>query len=475
MAIRTGAAYIEELKARQNDVVLRGKTVPDVTQDPAFAGAVRAVAELYDHQHHPDHMDDSTFVDQDGRHSLAFLAPTSRQDLTRCYRHYLDRSRFHYGMLGRPPDSLNANVTSWYLARHEFGAVFGSAAKDRLDQYYRFVRDRDLFLTHFLVSPAVPRGAESESTLRRVGETADGIVVRGAKILGTNAPIAEEALVMNSLRGGEHQDAGTLMFGVSVNAPGLRLYARPPMHSIDGPGLLSRYEEPDAVAIFHDVVVPWDRVIVDGSPGSSERLGRLAKYGKGTLSLQLHARQVAVMELISAVAMAVCEATGASAHLHVQERLGEMLSFLEIQRSVIDGSIANARPDEHGTFTPEITALRAMRLQAHQMYARMVETLQVTAGAAFFYAPRGHEIVTDQSAADWGHILALPTVDRIQRRGALMRLAWELCGEAFGQRLQQYTRYFSGDPFRNTAGFFCDYDKTSLRAQLDRALSADGV
>ena len=39
-------------------------------------------------------------------------------------------------------------------------------------------------------------------------------------------------------------------------------------------------------------------------------------------------------------------------------------------------------------------------------------------------------------------------------RVRLFKLAWDLCGEAFGQRLVQYERYYSGDPIRKMAMFY---------------------
>ena len=43
-------------------------------------------------------------------------------------------------------------------------------------------------------------------------------------------------------------------------------------------------------------------------------------------------------------------------------------------------------------------------------------------------------------------------------------------GETFAQRMQQYVRFFSGDPIRLTAGFWAQYDKGPLLEIVERAL-----
>jgi hypothetical protein len=57
-----------------------------------------------------------------------------------------------------------------------------------------------------------------------------------------------------------------------------------------------------------------------------------------------------------------------------------------------------------------------------------------------------------------------------EERIALFKLAWDVTGETFAQRMQQYVRFFSGDPIRLTAGFWAQYDKQPLLDIVERAL-----
>ena len=63
-----------------------------------------------------------------------------------------------------------------------------------------------------------------------------------------------------------------------------------------------------------------------------------------------------------------------------------------------------------------------------------------------------------------------------EERIALFKLAWDVTGESFGQRMAQYVRFYSGDPIRLTAGFYAQYDKQPLFEIVERALGRrDGL
>ena len=54
VGLRTGAQYIEAIKNDGRRVFIDGKEVRDVTIHPAFSGAVRTIARLYDISSDPE-------------------------------------------------------------------------------------------------------------------------------------------------------------------------------------------------------------------------------------------------------------------------------------------------------------------------------------------------------------------------------------------------------------------------------------
>ena len=481
MPARSGADYVASLGKRAPRVYLNGGLVADVTAEPIFAAPIRAIAEQYDLQLDPAYRDVMTYTSPTTGEpvSSSFLVPYTREDLVRKRRHFKLRADHNFGFMGRGPDFMNQFVTGWHLMADRFargGARFGENAT----RYYEYVREHDLFLTHMLINPQIDRSKTSAQQedpflhLGRVGETADGIVVRGAKMLGTMAPITEEVAVIPFGGVPPGDDAYGLVFAIPAATPGLTFICREtvapgPRSRFDHP-LSSRFEEMDCIAVFEDVVVPWDRVLVDGSPGSGEIINTLGADFNALLNVQTSARLLSQLEFFCGLAMRLADAIGITGFLHVQEKLGEMLSHMEVARAVFYGSEAMAQRLPGGVWVPGGHGLRAFHMQSGKIYSRFVEIVQSLAAGGFFYAP---------TEADLANPEIRPAIDRYVRgragvsaedRVALFKLAWDATGDSFAQRMAQYERYYSGDPIRLTAGFYMQYDKAPLLEIVDRAL-----
>ena len=58
-----------------------------------------------------------------------------------------------------------------------------------------------------------------------------------------------------------------------------------------------------------------------------------------------------------------------------------------------------------------------------------------------------------------------------RERVKLFKLAWDIAGDAFGQRQVQYERYFNGDPIRMIARHYLNYDKSRTIGMVKKLLS----
>ena len=135
------------------------------------------------------------------------------------------------------------------------------------------MRDADLSTTHALMNPQVDRTkpeaeqAMGQVALHKVGETADAIVVRGARMLATLAPFADELLVYPGSDIRPQDGRYALSFAIPIATPGLRFICRDSYSKqrdvYDYP-LSARFDEMDAVVIFDDVEIPRERVFLDG-------------------------------------------------------------------------------------------------------------------------------------------------------------------------------------------------------------------
>jgi anthranilate 3-monooxygenase (FAD)/4-hydroxyphenylacetate 3-monooxygenase len=481
MPARSGQAYIESLRTAAPRVYLGGRLVKDVTAEPIFQAPIRAIAEQYDMQLDPAYRAVMTYPSPTtgAPVSTSFLVPYTREDLVRKRQHFKLRADHNFGFLGRAPDFMNQFVTGWHLVADRFaraGARFGENAT----RYYEHVREHDLFLTHMLINPQIDRSrtsAEQEDPflhLGRVRETSEGIVVRGAKMLGTMAPITEEVAVIPFGGVPPGDDAYALAFAIPCATPGLTFICREtvaplPRSRFDHP-LSSRFEEMDCIAVFDDVLVPRDRVMVDGRPGSGEIINTLGADFGALLNVQTAARMLSQLEFFCGLAMKVADAIGITSFLHVQEKLGEMLSHLEIARAVFHGAEAMAQQLPGGVWVPGGHGLRAFHLHTGRIYSRFVEIVQTLAAGGFFYAPTEADLASPELRPYLDRYVrgrpGIPAEERI----ALFKLAWDATGESFAQRMAQYVRFYSGDPIRLTAGFYAQYDRAPLLEIVERAL-----
>ena len=73
---------------------------------------------------------------------------------------------------------------------------------ERLTRFHREVVERDLSLTHTIIQPAIDKGVERTAGHERqsggcasCGRNGNGVIVRGAKVLATLGPFADELFV----------------------------------------------------------------------------------------------------------------------------------------------------------------------------------------------------------------------------------------------------------------------------------------
>ena len=201
MTTRTGAEYVSGLRADGREVWLGGERVQDVTEHPAFVGSVRGVSGFFDWQHL--HAGDCIFADPVSKQptGISHLIPRSADDLLRRHTGLEQLARYSMGMLGRTPDYVNLTFAGFAGQPSVWSANGNAQGAENLVAFQRHVAEKDLALTHTIIHPTVDGrlapydGVNGEVALRKVSETSEGIVVRGARILATLGPFADELAV----------------------------------------------------------------------------------------------------------------------------------------------------------------------------------------------------------------------------------------------------------------------------------------
>jgi 4-hydroxyphenylacetate 3-monooxygenase len=482
VAARTGAEYLAGL-ADDREVWIGGARVRDVAKHPAFCRGAQTIAALYDMQHDSRYRDLLTYDSPSSgeRVGTAFMTPHSVADVQqrgRAIKLWADAS---CGMLGRSPDFLNTNLMA-FAANAELFAEGQPWFAENVRRYYEHCRENDLCLTHTLLNPQINRAVGASElpdpylALGILEQTSDGIILRGARMLATLAPYADELAVFPStvLKSGPEEERYALAFAVPMATPGLRFICRDAFDSgrsaFDAP-LSSRFDEMDAVVVFDDVLVPWDRVFIAGDVELCNNVFRRTNTMPHLIH-QFATKNIAKCEFVLGVALLLVETIAVEGFQHVQEKLAEMILYLESMRALVRAAEADTMIGENGVAYPAAMPLAAARNLMPRYYPRMIEILQLLGASGFMATP---------SEADFEAQVG-PELDRYfqaaradaRARVRLFRLAWEVAGSGFGSRQVLYERFFSGDPVRNMASLYLSYDKTAAIARVRSLLDSEG-
>ncbi|HEX7003616.1 MAG TPA: 4-hydroxyphenylacetate 3-monooxygenase, oxygenase component [Trueperaceae bacterium] len=480
MPARTGRQYLEGLKRNPPHIYVDGEKVEDATTHPATRNAARSIAHLYDLQHLPELVEVMTYTSPTtgDRVGLSFLETLTRDDLVRRSRMHKVWADSSLGFIGRAPDYINVNLMAAARAADYFAQNdprFGENIRD----YYEHVRENDLCLTHALTNPQVNRSARADEladpfiALGMVRETDEGIVVRGARMMAT-LPIADEILIFPStvLKEQEELKRYALAFAVPTSTPGLSFQCREPLdigRSHQDHPLGSRFDEMDALVIFDDVLVPWDRVFLM----NDVRLANRAYAETGAVYHMAHQVvnvKIAKTEAFLGVAQAIVDMIGSEQFQHVQQKVAELIIDLEVMKALRLAAEQQATADRYGTMTPAKEPLNAARNLFPQLYPRMVEIIQLLSASGLMMIPtqNDREGPMGENIAKYLQARNADADERLR----LFRLAWDMTLSAFGSRQNLYEKFFFGDPVRTQCALYESYDKEPYVERVRRFLES---
>ncbi|MCH8309233.1 MAG: 4-hydroxyphenylacetate 3-monooxygenase, oxygenase component [Chloroflexi bacterium] len=470
MAVRTGAQFLEGLRDGR-EIWLEGERVEDVTTHPKLERMARTLASVYDLQHDPELHEQMTYKSPSSGEpvALSYLIPESQEDLMRRRKALEIIAHTHYGMLGRTPDYVNIQIT----AARQMAEVYGendSRFSDNIIAYYEYVRENDVCLTHTFGHPQVNRSvaitelSDPYVALGVVDTTSEGIIVSGAKMLATLAPFSDEifAPIYRPLPPNDpNSEKYSIGFALPIATPGLKFICRESYdlgRSLYDYPLSGQYDEMDALAVFDNVLIPWDRVFAHGDVELGNRnlgrIGLLRQYMQ-----QVAVKNIAKMEFILGITHGIAEAIGITQYGHVQEKISEIIDTVETVRAYMRAAEADAEPVEGGIgIWPAIEPWTAMRHWWPDAYTRVMWIVGQLAAGGLMLTPTEQDVdgpISDDIARYYqGAAIGGP------ERVRLFRLAWDLVGTQFGSRQALYERFFNGDVTQLRMRRFATYDYT---------------
>jgi 4-hydroxyphenylacetate 3-monooxygenase len=477
--MRTGRAYLQALRD-QRAVYLSGHRVADVVDHPAFAAAAQTVASLYDLAADPN-TDMAYETDTGARANRVFLIPRSRQDLEARRLASTRLALATHGFFGRGPDHVAGFLAGFASAPDVFGS-FG----DNVVNYYRLVRDADLYVTYVIIPPHVdrtqigPGQPDAFVQVGVVGERDGGIVVRGSQKLGTGTTISDELFVSCMVPQKPGDENYALSFAIPVSTPGLKLYPRRPYaiaqtsaFDYDYP-LSARFDESDSLCVFDDVFVPWERVFVYRDVALTRNQFFLTPaHVLGNTQAQV--RLAVKMQFIAGIGRKVAAMSKSDTNPQTIDLLGDLAFLAAVVEGMVLAAEANCRVDSRGVAVPDPRFLYTIMGQQAELYPRALHLLRLLTTSSVIQLPDSQATVTaPETAADVDRYVRTSGFDSDEHI-KLYRLAWDLIGSEFASRHHQYEMFYAGAPSVSKGHAFRNYRFDEAVAQVDQFLAGYGI
>lgn len=480
MPIRSGAEYIRRLKNESREVWFDGRQVTDICAEPAYRGIIATVAGLYDLQLQKNHQETLTFLDITGtRVGRSLSIPRTHKELSDRGEMFALWAKKTGGMLGRSPDFLNTNIAAWAAAADFFSTSrlgFGANIKN----YHEYLKKNDLALTHSVSTLASSRQSSStdtESDLRVVRESDAGFFVTGTRNLATLAPVCDEVVIYPGRISNISKKERAFCFAVPVSSQGLKIICRNsfagPEGNFDQP-LGSRFEEMDALLLFEDVFVPWERTFIYGDLVSINEL-HLRTNSVVHSAHQSTIKAIAKSELVVGAGILASEVYGTKESPHIQQFLAEQVAGLETMKALRHVAEATAQIDQWGVMAPALAPMEAARVIFMSMYPKMIETLK-RIGASNLLLLQSEDDFVGPLQKYLEAALGTPGVSA-KSRVSVNRLLWDLTGSSFGSRQALYESFYAGGESQSLQFLYKVYpeaEKNRLREYAKEFLTNDG-
>jgi aromatic ring hydroxylase len=393
MGLRSSSDYRESLRDGRR-LVYRGELVEDVATHASLGRTIDHAAALFDHPAEgPEGM--WSYFDEDLGEEVStyFLRPRDAATLRRRGDVIEETTRRSRSTL----NIIKAVGTDALLGLEQVAAQMEDPVYlERVLRFRAHCARNDLAMALAATDAKGDRTrspseqADPDLHLRIVGEDAEGIVVRGAKLHTTAAPSANELICIPCRAMTEADAEFALAFAVPLNAPGLTMVCHPLVdgHLSEHP-VSGRNIEVETLTVFDDVHVPWERVFLCREWQHAGAVATaFANFHRYTA---ISYKPPFVDLLIGAAAMAA-DQLGILRSTPVREKLGRLIVYGELIRTARLAAAERSQVDPAGMAVPDSVANNAGKYHFASGFHEAVAIVQDIAGGIVVTAPGEEDV-----------------------------------------------------------------------------------
>jgi aromatic ring hydroxylase len=449
--MRTGDQYLKDLN--DGRVVWVGdERISNVATHPKTCGYAQQIARFYDLHHRPDMQDVMTFVDDSGQRRSMMWFPHKDLETLQRRRHYMETviRELGAGSVPRSPAANNYCLITYVDDPQPWSdQSLGTGGRDLtlgIKQFLDLVRDKDYNCALAFIDPQLDRSKpmSQDSPMLHVAETRDdGIVVRGVKSVVTGAPFADYFHLGVFYRPGLPGEQ--VIYGaVPVNTPGISMVCREPTgkeSQCDDHPLASAGDELEAIVLFDDVFIPWERLFHLGNP---EHAALYPQRVFDWVHYEALIRQMVRAELMVGLALLMTEHIGTYQIPPVQARLANLVQFHQTLRAHVLACEADGFLTPGGMYKPNVLLFDFGRAHYLENVSRMVNEVVDLAGRSALVFPTENQ---------WNHPELHKWLEPLQRGAAgephdrlqISRAIRDLFLSDWGDRISVFEQ-FNGTP-----------------------------
>jgi len=460
----------EQYKASLRDgrhVIADGEDVADVTTHPNYRAAVDTLAGFYDAQRDPATRDALTFVDEESgeRYSTSWLVPRSVEDLHR-RREALKIGTSHtLGVFGRPPD-YGSTIAMGYLSLLDRFKEADPRFADNIEAFVRRAAKQNAMCADVLAEPQSDRTVPNHlkpGRLRVVEERSDGVVLYGAKAVGSVAAIGHFCTIAN-LWFKDMDEACNIWCMVPVGTEGLTLVARERVahgtdrgdHPIDAGG-----EEPDTFFIFDHVFVPWEDVFVYRKPELLGLYYPVCSIAHWHILSRLWYRA----ELFAGVAQAVVNALGTETIPGVRSAVAEVFAYAQTLKSFVLAAEQEGHVTPAGVYIPSQQITTPGRLYSIEQYPRIMQIIRDLTGQGMISRFPESTWAREEIAGKLEEFMAGAGITA-HAKNRIFAMAWDLTCSSHAMRVALFENVNATPPAWIREEIYRSYDRSEALEQV---------
>ena len=398
MAIRTVEEYKESLRDGRR-VYIMGEKVEDVTRHPVLGPTVDLVGAAYELCASEDPEIRDLYVaphPETGEPiSRYYITPRTTEDLA-VRSKMIQRS---IALAGDLPFGRDIGTDCLNAAFVVAGKMGNEQYQQNAVNFLEYLRKNDLFTCGAVTCVKGDRSKEPANQkhpdyyVHVVDKNKDGIIVKGAKAHITSAPIVNEIVVIPTRQMRENEGEYAVSFAVPANTKGVTFVCR------GGRGACTDREfHPDtpvrtlteAMIIFDDVFVPWERVFMCGEWKYSMLLAyTFATFHRFTAI----SYKIPLVETAAGCAVAMAKYNGLDKIGHIRGKLAEIAAYVETLRALTNAAAKD--PVMYGDIAvPNPLIANMAKLHFASKYHQFIELIQDIGGGIIGTAP---------DRKDWEH------------------------------------------------------------------------